>query len=89
MAHLAFLYVAQAPKDWEPCEPIPDRIIIGPARPIAELKIADARLGSEWAEITERSRRGDTAHEYVGEFYGGYIVLRRGCVVGQVMTWIS
>ena len=42
----------------------------------------------EWLRIKASLLPGDTLHAFETGVTGGLLVLRQGCVVGQIVSWI-
>ena len=45
-------------------------------------------LAAEWKNLKSKIELGDTLHAYATDVRGGHLVLRKGCVVGQITSWI-
>ena len=86
-----------------PCMPITRFKIIGPELSVREAEaasIAQMRKApdapqvpfgygnGEWLKIRDSLLPGDTLHAFETEVTGGILVLRQGCAVGHVTTWI-
>ena len=53
-------------------------------------QVAFGFQNSEWHELKDSLARGDELHAYgSGHFGGGYYVVRAGCVVKELITWID
>lgn len=75
---------------------------IGPAQSVAEAEAESLQRlkgatgvpqlpfgfsNAAWLELTEKMQPGDTLHSYTTRDEGGHLVLRKGCLVGQLMEW--
>ena len=45
-------------------------------------------LHTEWQDLKNRMLTGDTIREFKANYYGGYVVLRRKCFVGEMIEWV-
>ena len=45
-------------------------------------------INAEWKNLKSKIELGDTLHAYATDVQGGHLVLRKGCVVGQITSWI-
>lgn len=94
--------VSSAASDTE-CAPLTiGAPFIGPAQSVAEAeaeslqrlkgatgvpKLPFGFSNAAWLNLTGKMQPGDTLHRYATRDEGGHLVLRKGCLVGQLMEW--
>ena len=45
-------------------------------------------MNTEWNSLKDEMTSGDTLHAFETDLMGGHLVLRKGCVVSQITSWI-
>lgn len=88
--------------DTECTRPVIGAQFIGPAQSVADAdaeslqrlegatgvpKLPFGFSNAAWRQLTARLQPGDTLHRYNTVNEGGYLVLRKDCLVGQLMEW--
>jgi hypothetical protein len=85
------------------CTQVLARYKLGPALTVAEVEAISLKkmkstptapqipfgyTNKQWIALKSLMQPGDTLHEFSADVTGGYLVVRKGCKIGQITTWV-